>query len=226
MKHPGYLLCILALIFVLWGFPVIYPLKLLVVFFHESSHALATILTGGKVQEMVVNAKAGGHVLSQGGNRFLSLNAGYLGSLIWGMVIYTFAASTRLDRPFMAFLGVAIVLITLFYVRNPFAIFFGVTTAAAMILCSRYLNERINDFILRIIGLTSMIYVLLDIYDDTISRSHLRSDARMLAEEIGGGTLLWGCLWIVISAVLVASCLRWNLEAGSQNSKRADTARD
>ena len=208
----------LVLIFVLWGFPVIYPLKLLVVFFHESSHALATFLTGGRVEEIVVNAKAGGHVLSQGGNRFLSLNAGYLGSLIWGVVIYTFAASTRMDRPFMAFLGVAIALITLIYVGNLFAILFGLTTAAAMILCSRYLNEQVNDFILRLIGLTSMIYVLLDIYDDTISRSHLRSDARMLAEEIGGATVLWGCLWIVISAVIVTCCLRWNLETGSHEA--------
>jgi hypothetical protein len=225
MKHTGYLLCILALVFMLWGFPVMYPLKLLVVFFHESSHALATVLTGGRVEEMVVNSKAGGHVLSQGGNRFVSLNAGYLGSLIWGVVIYTFAASTRMDRPVMAFLGVVIALITLFYVRNLFAILFGLTTATAMILCARYLNEKINDFILRIVGLTSMIYVLLDIFDDTISRSHLRSDARMLAEEFGGGTILWGCLWIMISAVIVASCLRWNLETGSE-AKRADTTRD
>ena len=226
MKHKGYLLCILALVFVLWGFPVMYPLKLLVVFFHESSHALATILTGGRVEEMVVNAKASGHVLSQGGNRFLILNAGYLGSLIWGVVIYTFAASTRMDRPFMAFLGVLIALITLFYVGNLFAILFGLTMATAMILCSGYLNEQVNDFILRLIGLTSMIYVLLDIYDDTISRFQLRSDARMLAEEIGGGTVLWGCLWIVISAVVVTYCLRWNLETGSHKANRADITRE
>jgi hypothetical protein len=210
MKTLGYMAGILALICVLWSTPVIYPLKLLVVFFHESSHALATIFTGGKVAEMVVNANAGGHVLSQGGNRFLSLSAGYLGSLIWGVVIYSFGASTRMDRPFMSFLGVAIALITLIFVRNPFAFVFGAATATAMILCSKYLNERINDFVLRVIGLTSMIYAPLDIFDDTISRSHLRSDARMLAEEIGGPTIMWGSLWILVSIVTIIACFRWN----------------
>jgi len=48
-----------------------------------------------------------------------------------------------------------------------------------MILAARYLGEGLNDFLLRLIGLTSMVYVPHDIYSDTIAHSSMLSDARM-----------------------------------------------
>ena len=78
MKQLSYLICLLGLIILAWEYPILYPLKLLVVFFHESSHALATLLTGGSVQELVINKDQGGHVISQGGNLFIVLSAGYI----------------------------------------------------------------------------------------------------------------------------------------------------
>jgi hypothetical protein len=70
------------------------------------------------------------------------------------------------------------------------------------------INEQLNDLMLRVVGITSMIYVPLDIYSDTISRSYLRSDARMLAEELGGATVLWGGLWIAVSLVVLYFVVR------------------
>lgn len=58
-----------------------------------------------------------------------------------------------------------------------------------------------------------MMYAPLDIYSDTVARSHLRSDARMLAEEVGGATVIWGGVWIAISVYLIAYCLRVSLRA-------------
>ena len=196
---PILLLAIIAL----WSTPVIYPLKLLVVFFHEMSHALATILTGGIVQEMAVTLLQGGHVLSIGGSRFIILNAGYLGSLILGAIIYLLARHTRWDRTISALLGLIILVISLFFVRNFFGFFFGVASGLVLLWLARYSSEKINDILLRVVGLTSMIYVPLDIFSDTISRSYLRSDARMLAEEFGGATILWGGIWIALSVVVI-----------------------
>jgi hypothetical protein len=56
-----------------------------------------------------------------------------------------------------------------------------------------------------------MVYVPRDIVSDTLARSHLRSDARMLAEEYGGATVLWGGLWLVLSVVVIAACLAASL---------------
>lgn len=211
MNRVWYLIVLLAGVFLLWDYAILYPLKLLVVFFHESSHALATIVTGGQVKEMVVVADQGGHVRSLGGNRFITLSAGYLGSLLWGVLIYLAASWTRMDRLVMLILGLSVGAITLLFVGNAFAILFGLAVSVAMVLSARFLSHDANDFLLRLIGLTSMMYAVIDIYSDTISRSHLRSDARMLAEEFGGGTILWGSLWIALSLVVVFFCLRWSL---------------
>jgi len=83
MKNLFFLLISIAVVIILWTTPVLYPLKLLVVFFHESSHALATILSGGDVAQLVLLKEQGGYVMSRGGSRFLVLNSGYLGSLLW-----------------------------------------------------------------------------------------------------------------------------------------------
>lgn len=199
---------IVVAIFFLWNTIFLYPLKILVVFFHESSHAIATIVTGGKVVAFEVVPQAGGHVISSGGNRFITLSSGYLGSLLWGIVLFSMAVSSKMDRSVMAVLGILLIAITAVLGSNTFVFLFGIATGVTMLLAARFLSAKINDFLLRIIGLTSMLYVPIDIYSDTIARSHLRSDAYMLAEEFGGATVLWGASWLIISLLFIFFSLR------------------
>ena len=212
MKQILLLIIILAAIFFLWQYPFLYPLKLLIVFFHESSHALMTVFTGGQVKELVINHMQGGHVISLGGNRFIILSAGYLGSLIWGSSIYLMAVRSLWDKAIMSSLGILILAITGFFVRDFFALVFCVLTGIIMIILGNKANMQINDIILRVIGVTSMMYVPLDIYSDTIQRLHLRSDAFMLAEEFGGATWGWGSLWILISLIIIVYVIKMGLK--------------
>lgn len=211
MKQLAYLMVLLGLIFYFWAHPVLYPLKLLVVFFHESSHALATVLTGGEVKEFEINPKQGGYVISQGGNRFIILSSGYLGSLLWGLIIYAASVQSLYDKILMGCLGGSIILITVFLSSSYFSLLFGLMSGIGMLIIARFLANSYNDFLLRLLGLTSMMYAPLDIYSDTISRSHLESDAYMLAEHTGGSTILWGSIWIIISLILIYYCLKWSL---------------
>lgn len=219
MKQLISLLIVLTGIFFFWDNILLYPLKVLVVFFHESSHALMTIFTGGEVKELAVTARQGGHVISRGGNRFLTLTAGYLGSLLWGTLIYIVAARTRIDKLAMFILGTVIIGIAVIFVSNRFGLGFSLLTGFVMVVLGIKSNEKINDFILRVIGLTSMIYVPLDIYSDTIARSHLRSDARMLAEEFGGTTVMWGGLWILLSLIIIIFTLKWGMKEIASESE-------
>jgi hypothetical protein len=212
MKQPIYFIILIVLIILAWDTPILYPLKLLVVFFHESSHALASLLTGGTVNELVINAGEGGYVISQGGNRFIILSAGYIGSLFWGVIIYIASVKSHYDKSIMALLGVCIIVIALKFSTDVFSILFGLLTGAAMLLIANNFAEHYNDFILKLIGLISMMYAPLDIYSDTISRSYLQSDAYLLAEYTGGTTLLWGSIWIIISMVVIFYCFKWVLK--------------
>lgn len=223
------LITILVAIFFLWPYPVLYPLKLLVVFFHESSHALMTVASGGKVVELVINEMQGGHVISNGGNRFLTLSAGYLGSLLWGSAIYLLAVRSKYDKVIMTLLGLIIVALCGFFVRDLFALAFGATVATAMLGIGAKASMEINDLILRVIGATSMLYVPLDIYSDTIDRSGLRSDAVMLAEEFGGSGILWGVAWLTLSVLMILVTFYLGLKIvppdKSQPVKRPDWSR-
>ncbi len=193
----------------LWETPVVYPLKILVVFFHELSHGLMAKLTGGEIVKIQVVAQQGGYCITQGGSRVLTLSAGYLGSLIWGGTILTLAARTRFDRGIAVTLGVILLAVTASYLR-PLASFgfgFRIASSLALIFMGLKLSERICDLVLRLIGLTSCLYAVLDIKSDILDRPELRSDAAMLAEVTGLPTMFWGVLWISIAVVTALAFL-------------------
>lgn len=199
----------------LWSTPLVMPLKLLLVLFHELSHAAATLLTGGEVVDMHITLSQGGQVISRGGNRFVILCAGYIGSLAIGVVLFIAALRTHADRAIAATLGAVLVASAALYMQGIFAIGFAAGTGAALIAAAAYMSRDVNDLILRLIGMASMIYVPLDIFDDTLRRAHLDSDARMLATEFGGTTMLWGAAWFALALLTIAACLRYGLGASS-----------
>ena len=81
----------------------------------------------------------------------------------------------------------------------------------ALLGIARFLPPVVSDYALRLIGVMSLLYVPRDIFSDTIQRSHLRSDARMLAEEFGGGTWMWGGLWLLLSVAISIYAVRLSL---------------
>ncbi|WP_306419499.1 M50 family metallopeptidase [Parasedimentitalea maritima] len=214
------LMLLTALIFALWSTPIVVPLKILIVLLHELSHALMTLLTGGSVESLTIGPQQGGMVISRGGSRFLTLSAGYCGSLLIGVTLFLIAVRTNWDRFVMGLLAAVILTAAALYVRDLFALAFCIVAGLLMLGSSKYLSHGFNDLVLRVIGLSSMIFVPYDIFSDTIARSYLRSDARMLAEEFGGPTLFWGGAWLIISGLIIMRCLRRGLGANSNMSLR------
>ena len=75
----GFALFFTALWF-LWDTPLVYPLKIFVVLLHEVSHAVVAVVTGGTIERIILDPREGGACYCPGGNTFLTLSAGYLGS--------------------------------------------------------------------------------------------------------------------------------------------------
>ncbi|MCB1330077.1 MAG: M50 family metallopeptidase [Maritimibacter sp.] len=208
LKAHWQMLVLAALIFALWRTPVALPLKLLVVLFHELSHGLAAVLTGGRIEGLTVTPDQGGLALTRGGSRIAVLTAGYLGSLVIGLALFAVALRSTADRLVLGALGTLLLVVAALYIRDGFALFFCLAGGGLMLAGARFLPRLGADLVLRVIGLASMIYVPWDILSDTILRAGERSDARMMAEEIGGATVLWGALWLIASLAAIVLGLR------------------
>ena len=195
----------------LWETPAIYPLKIFVVMAHEISHGIASIATGGTIEKIVLDPQQGGACYCPGGSAFITLSAGYLGSLLWGVALLAVAGSRRLSNwrwLMMLLLGAAVVTLSVLYVRGGFGFFFGLGFGAALIAVGWLLGPkvgwrlgpRVAQVVLTTLGLTSCLYAILDIKSDVLDRPHLQSDAAMLAELTPGiSTTTWGIAWITVA---------------------------
>jgi len=193
----------------LWDTALVYPLKIFVVLLHELSHAAAAVATGGSVQRIVLDPMQGGACYCPGGNAFLTLSSGYLGSLGWGGAMFTAARSRKVRTDWVnGTIGGIVVALTLLFVRSGFGLVFGILFGLAMIAVSRRLGAGVNRALLLTLGLTSALYAILDIKSDVLDRPHLESDAHMLADLTGVPTVVWGTIWIGIALAVSFVLLR------------------
>lgn len=198
-----------AAVWYLWYTPVIYPLKIFVVLLHEISHAVALIATGGVVDHIALDPREGGVTVGAGGSRFVALSAGYLGSLAFGALLVKGAQWRRLaPGTLLGFVGFAVLVLTALYIRNPFGLAFGLAFGGVLLFAGRRLPPRWSRRFTMALGLTSVLYAILDIKSDILDRPHLHSDARMLAELTGVPTVVWGVLWIALALIAAALLIR------------------
>lgn len=193
----------------LWRTEWVLPLKLFVVLLHETSHAVAAMATGGRVVELRVHGNEGGHCVTTGGIEFVIVSAGYLGSLAFGATLLLVATRTNASRHVAALLGALLAVVALRFMPGAgfgtaFAAFCG-ATLASLAICPPAITENA----LRVIGVTSLLYAILDIKNDVLDRDHPHSDASRLAVLTGVPAVYWGLLWIGVSVVVTAIAAKW-----------------
>jgi hypothetical protein len=194
----------------LWDTPAVYPLKIFVVLLHEISHALAAVATGGSLDRIVLDPRQGGATITMGGSRFLTLSAGYLGSLGWGALMVAGSRLPRIRSDILnGVIGGLVVALTLLYVRSGFGIAFGLLFGLGMMVSARKLSVGVNRGLLLVLGLTSSLYAILDIKSDILDRPELQSDAYVLSEYTGIPTAAWGFLWIAVALAVTVMLFRW-----------------
>lgn len=203
---PPVAIAILILFF--WGSVFVYPLKVFVVFLHEISHGLAAALTGGRIVAIGLTFDEGGVCVTDGGSRFLILNAGYLGSLFWGALFLVLSARTRWSREITGFVGAFVLVVTLLYVRSIFGVLYGLVSGAALVVAAWKLPRDVVDDLLQTIGVVSCLYAVWDVGSDVLTRDVAFSDASALGRLTGIPAALWGLAWIALSLVVVFFALR------------------
>jgi hypothetical protein len=192
----------------LWDTFVVYPFRLFVVFLHEISHGLAAVATGGSIVSIGLSGDEGGVCLTRGGWPFIILNAGYLGSLLWGALFLLLGGRRTRARAVIGVVGVFTLAVTLVYVRTWFGFAYGLGAGLVLIAVSSRLKPAVSEVLLAAIGATSVLYAVWDVASDVLFRHSGLSDAAALARLTGVPAVAWGLLWVVFSLVVLVSVLR------------------
>jgi hypothetical protein len=217
-KRVLWLFAAFAVAVYFWDEPLFYPVKALVVFFHEISHGTAAVLTGGSIARIELSPQLGGSCVHYGGWELAVIPAGYLGSMLWGALILIISARSRLDRILSQVLGIFLLAMTVGYVRTAFGALLGMSWGISLVALGRKASEQANDAVLQFLGLASMLYAVVDIKEDLIDRRVDGSDASAFARLLGGPPELWGVVWILVAvagtAWALSHALRKDREAG------------
>jgi hypothetical protein len=183
-----------------------WPLKWFETLFHESSHSLAALLTGGHVDKIVLRFDGSGLTWSSGGFRPLVSFAGYAGSILWGTGLYTLASSVddRNARHVVIGLLIAGVLESVTWLAFGFSswiIMAVVLGTLAMLLqpsaarAVRPLLRLIGSYVL-ISGIVAPTYIL--------SAGGAENDAKALAGMLWIPQFLWVAIWAGMGLVAIA----------------------
>ncbi|MFH0733042.1 MAG: M50 family metallopeptidase [bacterium] len=186
-----------------WDSYLIYPIKLFVVLFHEISHGLAGFITGGKITHIQIDYELGGLCVVEGGNTILIAFSGYLGSLLFGGLLYYTSFDKKKLIITTTILAVLLLIMTANFIKGGFGVLFSVLFIILLITFPRLLNYTYNKFIFRTIGIISCLYVLTDIKEDLFTITYRQTDAQILSDLLGVHPLMWGLLWLGISTAFV-----------------------
>lgn len=196
---------VIAVIYANFNSIVFYPMKMFVVAMHESSHAIATLLTGGEIKGFTMYPEQGGKVdsLIIDGRQWIVAMSGYLGSLVIGIFLLHFSSISEKDEYIVLGLAIWMLIFTVLYFSDMYTLGFGIVSSLILGVIFLVKQNILSDLLLKFVGLFSVIYVPHDIFDDTISRSHLKSDAYLMSQHLGLTTNIWGWIWLILSILVI-----------------------
>lgn len=207
-----------------WSSPFLAPLKLLVVLLHEMSHGLMALATGGAVEEIIIAADETGACRTSGGHDLLIVSAGYLGSMFFGGLILVSSRSRQQAIGIYAILALLLFGAAMSVIQDEYSRNFAVAAAGVALVLAMFSPGLVSTLILRGIGTVSCLYALIDIYNDTLSRSarelDLRSDASAFSELTGVHPATVGLAWLAVSVAYFLVTFRASLAPKAPASPR------
>jgi hypothetical protein len=204
-----------------WSAPWLAPLRLLVVLVHETGHALATLVFGGKVERIIVGADESGQCLSSLPAGWLPqiavYSAGYVGSAISGALQLVLAFRFRLHRPVLYAMGVWVTAMGVIYAGNAFTLAYCLGMGAVLLVLARLLPAGAVRALVTVLAVFTGLYALFDLRDDLWSPGGSGpSDAVLLAAQTHVPAFLWALLWSAASVAVLALAGSLSMRRGAE----------
>lgn len=208
----------LALGVCFWNYPFLLPLKLLVVAMHESGHATAALLGGGRVQEIVIASDQSGHCISMAEASFftqvLTYSGGYVGSAIAGALLILFTYRFKLQRFILFAMAGWLFVVGIVYAGDWFTRGFCLGMAAVIGLLAKFLPLAAVEVLNLFLAAFTALYALFDLRDDLWHWNVEGSDAALLSKITWIPAPIWAALWSAASIAVLGIAIWWSVRKG------------
>lgn len=219
------LIVTLAILSIVLGMlPVVHvifvPFEFFTTLIHEGSHAVASLLMGEQVSQIVINPDTSGymqHTVSGGrfAQGFIS-SAGYLGAAIFGGVLIVGSARPGLTRVILVALGVILILTVVLYIRDFFTLAIAGGWAAVLIFLAVKASNGLAFFSVNFLAVQCGLNSIQDVF--TLVRLSLgapksqyslgHSDADTVAGLFWLPAIVWAVLWVVLSVLILFAAMK------------------
>ena len=213
----------IGLYFVPWAGYVTYPLRIMVTFIHEGSHALMTLLTGGMVQSISVEPDGSGltkSLAAPGIPQMLIACAGYLGATFYGASVIGLLRRGVPGRALLTTTGVLVGVVTIGVIAgvvNPFAhtgnvfgLMWGFLLTPALLLAGWKLTPQIAAWVAAFVGIqcvANAFYDLNTLFTLSVS-SATATDAMNMQHLTLIPAAFWAGLWLLTAVGMLFIVLR------------------
>lgn len=173
------------------------PFKWFESYFHEISHGLSAIFTGGNIVRIQLFPNGAGLCTTQGGSRFVISFFGYAGAAIWGVCIYWFASMhQRMAQVFTVFIAILLSVTLLLWVRDILSFCIMSILLVLTLLKFKLHNLRYFQISLQFIGALILVNSMKSPWYLFDGRS--LGDGAALANITGIPEIFWILIWFSI----------------------------
>lgn len=214
MNQTSRFLIIFIALMVLWNTIIIKPIKLFTVFLHEIGHAFMAFITGSGVTELKIYFNESGHVASlpkDWFSAFFIANGGYLGSVVFAICILLLR-NTAFRKYIIGVIAILLMAVTLKYSGIiSFTMLYSILFTVFALIVYMIQSERLNEWVIEIIGIGSITYAIYDTFVDTVLLQLNYqlglfklgdmpvTDAVQLAKLTHIPAIAWGLMWLAVS---------------------------
>jgi len=196
-KYQFWVFILAAIVFIQIPF-VSVPFKWLESYFHEVSHGLAAIITGGSVVQIELFPNGAGLCTTRGGFGLFISFMGYAGAILWGFLIYSIASINQKVAKIASGLIILLICCSLvLWVRDLLTLFILIIVLSLFLLQFKLPKLNYLQKILKFTGIMVLLNSLLSPLYLLDGRSI--GDGARLAEITLVPELIWVIVWSIMA---------------------------
>lgn len=218
LTKPAYIGLLVAA-FILPYIPIInWPFAWLESYFHEISHGLIGMITGGTIEgiELALNGSGACHI--RGGVVVLVAFSGYLGAIGWGMLLYMSSLNDHQlsAKNSLGLLALWIAFSVAWWGLDIITYLIGAVLVSLLLVFRRFQAELWINLILKFCG----VYVMVSAVRSPLALIDGKDigDGAHLAQLTGIPELIWVVIWEVLA--LLALWVSWRMTVKCQQQQK------